>query len=232
MKDAARFREKAIWLRDHFDVVALDALVGDDAPSDRPRVALTFDDGDASWHDVAAPILVELDLPATFFVSSGFVGLAGAAAEEFCRTRLRRTRRLHPLSRAELATLAATPGCAIGSHTRRHVDLGQPWDDAVLADEIDGDRDRLADWTGRAIRFFAWPFGGRANAAPGAVEHVARAGFTDAFTFVPGPQPDGGHPYLRPRDGLDELDDVSLWDAWLRGGYDELYDWKARLLGR
>lgn len=37
------------------------------------RVALTFDDGYRDNHDIALPLLRERDMPATFFVTSGFV---------------------------------------------------------------------------------------------------------------------------------------------------------------
>src|ERR671926_513204 len=81
-RDVGRFRAKMEWLRAHYDVVPL-AELPHQAIGTRGVVALTFDDGYHSWHEVAAPILEALRLPATFFVCSGFVGLEGAEADEF-----------------------------------------------------------------------------------------------------------------------------------------------------
>ena len=227
VEDAARFRARMEWLRAEYDVVRLA-----DLPARRPAlrtvVALTFDDGYGSWHEVAAPILRALGLPATFFVCSGLVGLAGGAAEEFRRRCLGRTRPLRPLSRQELADLATDPLFEIGSHTRHHVDLGVARDPGLLADEIDGDRHRLEDWTGRPVLRFAYPFGGPRNVSPAAVERVAAAGFRAAFTFVPGFYDEDDAFRLR-RDGLDDHDSTALWRAWLGGGYDRPYALKERI---
>jgi len=41
---------------------------------DRPLIAVTFDDGFRNNYDVAAEILLELGIPATFFVSTWYIG--------------------------------------------------------------------------------------------------------------------------------------------------------------
>jgi hypothetical protein len=71
--DREAFRGRMQWLTRHFTVRPLRELLA--APRGEREVALTFDDGYASWDEVVRPVLGELGLPATFFDCSGFVGL-------------------------------------------------------------------------------------------------------------------------------------------------------------
>lgn len=73
--DLADFRWQMTLLAKCFNVMPLyDALRALDAGSLPPRtVCITFDDGYRSVHDLALPILRELKLPATVFVTSGYV---------------------------------------------------------------------------------------------------------------------------------------------------------------
>src|SRR4029077_19844424 len=67
-----RFREHLAWLEEHAQVVRLDDIrrVG---TSDRPRVAITFDDGYVDNATHAFPLLEERRLSATFFVTAGLL---------------------------------------------------------------------------------------------------------------------------------------------------------------
>ena len=65
-----RFREHMLWFREHYRLVSLaEFLEGDRHPS-RFALALTFDDGYAGAFELALPILQELEIPATFFVTT------------------------------------------------------------------------------------------------------------------------------------------------------------------
>lgn len=106
------------------------------------RVAITFDDGYLDNLEVAAPILSELGLPFTVFVTSEFVrnGKAGF------------------LSPDALRTLAALPGAQIGAHGANHVALTQ-CDQATLHNELTSSRHYLEDVLGCEVRTLAYPFG-------------------------------------------------------------------------
>lgn len=74
--DLATFRWQMALLARCFNVLPLhDALAALDAGRVPPRaVCITFDDGYRSIHDLALPVLREFKLPATVFVTSGYVG--------------------------------------------------------------------------------------------------------------------------------------------------------------
>jgi peptidoglycan/xylan/chitin deacetylase (PgdA/CDA1 family) len=74
--DATAFRQQAEYLGQHFDVVLLSEAVSRLRRRHvrRPTAVITFDDGLQSVHDVALPILKRLGLPATVFLTTGFVG--------------------------------------------------------------------------------------------------------------------------------------------------------------
>jgi peptidoglycan/xylan/chitin deacetylase (PgdA/CDA1 family) len=69
------FREQMRYLKKHCQVVPLrDIPQRVRAAARRPLVALTFDDGFQNNYGVALPILQELDLPATIFLATDFIG--------------------------------------------------------------------------------------------------------------------------------------------------------------
>jgi peptidoglycan/xylan/chitin deacetylase (PgdA/CDA1 family) len=72
---AATFRERMGWIREWFNVLPLDEAVTALSRGTLPAraLAITFDDGYADNYTVALPILQQLQLPATFFVATGFL---------------------------------------------------------------------------------------------------------------------------------------------------------------
>jgi len=69
------FEHLLAWLKKHFDCVPLmEILQPGSLRSERPRVALTFDDG---WRDNAVnafPLLQKYQMPASIFLSTDFIG--------------------------------------------------------------------------------------------------------------------------------------------------------------
>ena len=73
------------------------------APGDTPDVVITFDDGHQSNLDIAVPLLLERDLSAYFFITTGFVDSRAGF-----------------LSSEGVAALANVPGMVVGSHGVTH----------------------------------------------------------------------------------------------------------------
>ena len=71
------FRKQMRWLKRNCEVVTPDALgrAGEASPSGRRRVLITFDDGFKDYHDLAYPILAELQLPAVVFLATEAIDL-------------------------------------------------------------------------------------------------------------------------------------------------------------
>jgi peptidoglycan/xylan/chitin deacetylase (PgdA/CDA1 family) len=196
-------------------------------------VAVTFDDGFESWVETVVPSLRAHDVPATFFITSGFVD---AETTEEMHTFAREHLRLSPttsLGWDDVRALAADPLFSIGGHTRTHTDLATASSD-VIKSEIREDRARIEEACGTTPRFFAYPFGAPWNVSATARDAVVVAGYDAAFTLEPGYATAESDPFRLPRDGTEPTFPPALVRARLRGSYDPIkrpLD-RLRLLGR
>lgn len=111
-------------------------------PTDEVRVAITFDDGYSNNLHVAAPLLIERNIPFTVFVTSKFV----------------REKEKGFLSVSELKELSSLPGVTIGAHGDTHCDLTL-CDDVSLRRELKGSKAYLEDVLGHEIFAMAYPYG-------------------------------------------------------------------------
>ena len=154
----ARFRSHMkLLLAAGFRFVTMAELAGraNGGPPEPGLAAVTFDDGMRNNHTVALPILSEYGIPATVYVTIGFIGGRspwigpggdGAMMDE-----------------AELRALKAA-GWELGAHTLTHPDLSALDYDACRA-EIEGSREALEEIVGGSVQTFAYPFGRYGQAA-------------------------------------------------------------------
>jgi peptidoglycan/xylan/chitin deacetylase (PgdA/CDA1 family) len=151
----AAFEEQMGHLkRARYEVVPLSSLIdrlGDESRSDRPLVAVTFDDGFAATYRNALPILERQRIPATMFVVSGRIG----GSNDWMQERGFPSRPL--VDASEIRKLAAA-GIEIGSHTRTHPRLPEIASESQRQ-ELQGSKRDLEDLLGAAVRHLAYPFG-------------------------------------------------------------------------
>ena len=74
--DAVQFTRQMETLAEYFNVVSLEKGLEQMQAGVLPAssVCITFDDGYRDNYDVALPILLALNLPATFFIATGYLG--------------------------------------------------------------------------------------------------------------------------------------------------------------
>ncbi len=78
---AEMFDRQVRWLKNHYSVISLSELV-DAIRGEKPlppyAAAITFDDGFLNNYSVALPILMKHNVPATMFLTTGYIGGNGA----------------------------------------------------------------------------------------------------------------------------------------------------------
>jgi peptidoglycan/xylan/chitin deacetylase (PgdA/CDA1 family) len=131
--------------------------LADGCPDGLRPILITFDDGFADFADVVVPILEDLGLQATVFLTSGWLGKQGMLSQHAVRD-------IDP-ARVE-----------VGAHSvsHRHLDL---LPERGAEEEVRVSRTALEDLLGREVTSFAYPHGSHHRLT---TEIVRAAGFTTA----------------------------------------------------
>lgn len=114
----------------------------------RRPVVITFDDGYATNHSVAWPILARHGMTATIFIVTSQVGGTNAWDSGERQERLLSARHIQEMHAG---------GIRFGSHTHTHVGL-RGLEPRRVRDELSESRRVLADITGEAPTAFCYPF--------------------------------------------------------------------------
>ncbi len=193
------FEQQMRWLKRHFEMISL--AEGQrrirSARNDRPAVTITFDDGYADNSRRALPLLLELAIPCTYFVTSHNI-LAGRPFPHDVKL----GHPCAPNTPAEIRDLAAA-GIDIGAHTRTHADLGRATDPRMLAEELQIGQRELEEITGRPVRYFAFPYGQKVNLGREAMD-VARSTYDGACSAYGGYNLPGDDCFQIQRIGADD----------------------------
>jgi len=138
---------------------------------------ITFDDGFEDNFTRAAPVLAELNVPATFFITSGLLERDETVVGRF--RRLTKFDEAFFLSAAQLRQMHAA-GLEVGAHTHTHPNLAR-LAPADARREIGLSKHLVEQAIGAPVRSFAYPFGKRhIHYGAATVDFVREAGYRGA----------------------------------------------------
>lgn len=204
----AGFRAQLDWLSKRFDWISLSEAQSRirSGFNDRPALCMTFDDGYAENNEQAIPLLLERQIPVTYFVAWKHIRDQRPFAHDVALGR--------PLAIDTVQSLRklADQGVEIGSHTLSHSDLGAIRDDAEMQREVVVSKTDLEQVLGRPVRFFAFPFGQRRNLSPRAFEIGKQAGYWGMCSAYGGYNEMGGDAFhLQRFHGDPDLNYLRCW---------------------
>lgn len=210
------FEKQMAWLAKHAEVVSLDDIVSEvhSTVPGKLRVALTFDDGYRTLHDVVAPLLSRYGFSATVYLNIAHIG-------DNVHEKSDPGQGHYPKEQfmiwSEIESLKAQHW-TIGSHGLRHLDLTkQP--ETVVVEQLTGSKGEIESRFGETCGHFSYTWG-RHNSM--VRKCVAEAGYASAVA--------GHHAPLSKKDDLlalprlDIRQEYELEDfiAVLRGDWDYL----------
>lgn len=166
------------------------------------EVALTFDDGYLDNYESAFPVLKELGLPATFFVTADSVDWKGFMTWDMLRE------------------MAAAPGIEIGSHGLFHKPLADILE-REARESVVASKKILEDKLGKKVRSFSYPCGSFNDRIVGLVkeagyEYACAASHVHDRKYL-------GNPYLLRRVKISSSSGSPLAFAWRLSGYYHLF---------
>lgn len=219
----AWFRDFCALMRKRFHVVRLGELHRILMAGETPRlrtVALTFDD---CYRDnlFAARVLAEHGLPATFFVPTKYVGTDHVFPWDMD------LKRMPNLSWNDIREMQRL-GHDIESHTVSHPDLGVI-DPALVRSELADSRQTLEETLGRAVRFLAYPFGGRNNFRPEYLPLARSLGYDACFSAYGGFVEPSLRGQILPREAMPYFRSLDHLELHLSGCLDWFYQLKRRV---
>jgi peptidoglycan/xylan/chitin deacetylase (PgdA/CDA1 family) len=218
-----QFEAHLRFLKRYTNVVSLVDYFSGRLVSEKINVVITFDDGYKSWVSHALPILKQLELPATFFVSSGFVGLSNAEALEFLRSKLLLNHGARimtgGLSIEDLQRIA-DEGFTVGGHTTNHSILANLRDEVDVRNEVIEDKLKLERIIGNKVDYFAYPSGAFLNIDIDLPKILRDSGYKGALTTISGFNTIESDPYLLHRELTYASMSSRLFQARVYGNYD------------
>lgn len=181
---------------------------------------VTFDDGFEDNLTQAAPILSDLNIPATMFVTTGLMTRDQSVLDRFLKLTRYNTTFLTPAQTRELSQA----GFEIGAHTHTHrnlarLDADETWQEVGQSKQI------LEETIGSRVRSFAYPFGKRGiHYSDMTIAAVRESGYggAAAVAFRAVNATSGIHIYEIPRFFVTRSDAPLAFTQKINGHYDWL----------
>ena len=209
------FKAQMDVLKDQCTVISLEMAkdyLASNISLEQDVVALTFDDGLMDAYLNGYPVLIERELPATFFLPTGFMN---SGDERFIDWR-------------EAQEMAAN-GICFGSHSVRHASLASLSIDAVARELVDS-RAAIEDHLDQPVKHLSYPFGTMRDFNAIVMEIARESGYECACTAVSGLNLQGFNLFSLRRTKIEQDDTLPMFLKVLDGGLDAWY-WVDRLAG-
>jgi peptidoglycan/xylan/chitin deacetylase (PgdA/CDA1 family) len=178
------FERIIVRLKEMGEFVRTDELISmlsGERPVDGRYFHLSFDDGFRNNYTNAVPILKKHEVPAIFFVPSGFIGADWERTRAYCLDVANYGSVVETLRWDDLKEMLDA-GYEIGSHTRTHCRFTAISDDpARLEKEILGSKEELEAGLGYRCRYISWPYGRATDADAASVRFTKTAGYDACF---------------------------------------------------
>jgi len=213
------------FLKYNTNVISLDDFFSGRLSIDKINTVITFDDGYKGWVANGLPVLKRLNLPATFFLSSGFVGLKKDDELTFVKNNLfvkLPFRKITGVLTFEDVRALAAEGFTIGGHTLNHCSLDSIKDTSKLRHELIEDKLRLEQLTGAKIDYFSYPTGAHTNPQINLINELVAAGYKGAVTINPGFNSSVTNRYLLHRDIVNDRMSLPIFKARAFGNIDAI----------
>jgi peptidoglycan/xylan/chitin deacetylase (PgdA/CDA1 family) len=196
---SAKFEEFCRYFSSRFRVMGLrEQIAGSRGGHDMGgSLSITFDDGYFDNFQVAAPILEKYRLPATFFVTTGFLGTSFVPPWDAA---LRAPLRWMDWSHVRAL---ASRGFEIGNHSDTHLNLANSRPEEIRSDLLAA-REKLAREVGPNAQLFAYPFGGEMDISEAARAVVQELGFECCASCYGGVNSSSADPFRLNRIGIAE----------------------------
>jgi peptidoglycan/xylan/chitin deacetylase (PgdA/CDA1 family) len=207
-----RFRAQMVQVVRYTSPV--DSNFAGELASNTRHVAITFDDAFRNFRDNALPALVEMQIPATVFVPTGYLGMAPGWLSDVYHVDGEEA----ILTIEELRALP-TRLITLGSHSVSHPDLVK-LPDAEAWNELSESKNLLQQTLERCVDLFCFPHGSYDDRLLSMARH---AGYSRVFTLDSRSAFSSPHEFCTGRI-LTSADDWPI-EFWLkiRSGYNWLY---------
>ncbi len=155
----------------------------------RTLAVITFDDGYADNFRNALPVILEEEVPVTYFVTVENIRSGKPFAHD-----VPYGEPAAPNTIDEIRAMAAS-GIEIGSHAWTHADFGHLFDPHRIRHELFDSKRALEDLIGREVRYFAFPFGCHEHLSKRAFALAKEAGYHAVCTAYGGYNLPGDDPF-------------------------------------